>query len=134
VKCSTIRTRLTALLDAELSAHVATRVRTHLETCPYCAQALEEERLLRAQAAVWSVEVGDVWERVREEIRAQSEREALAEILTEMRRLQAEVRALHGEVASLRAQLSVHRQEERPSGPSPLLPYATDGRSTFVLM
>ncbi len=133
MNCSTIRTRLTALLDAELSAHVATQVRTHLETCPDCTQALEEERLLRGQAAVWLVEVGDVWEGVREEIRAQSDHEALAEILTEMRRLQAEVRSLHGEVASLRAQLSVRRQEG-PSGPSPLLPYASAGRSTSVLV
>jgi anti-sigma factor RsiW len=133
VNCPTIRARLSALLDAELSLRVATRVRTHLETCPDCARALEENRLLRAQAAVWLVEGGNVWEGVREEIRAQSDREALAEILTEMHRLQAEVRALRGEVASLRAQLPVRRQEG-PEGPSPLLPYTTAGRSTFVLV
>ena len=133
MNCPTIRTRLTALLDAELSARVAARVRAHLETCPDCAQALEAERLLRAQAAVWSVEAGDVWEGVREEIQAQSDGEALAMVLAEMRLMQAEVRVLRGEVALLRAQLQAHRQERMP-GPSPLLPYAPAGRSTSVLV
>ena len=92
-----------------------------------------EERLLRTQAASWSVEAGDVWERVQEEIRAESERYALAEILTEMHRLQAEVRALRSEVASLRSQLSAHKQAS-PSGPSPMLHYASASRSTSVLV
>ena len=133
MNCSTVRTRLTALLDAELSTRVAAQVQAHLATCSDCVQALMEERLLHTQVAAWSVEGGDVWEGVREEIRAERERETLAEILTEMQRLQAEVRALRGEVATLRSQLSVHRQEG-PSGPSPMLPYATTGRSTSVLV
>lgn len=133
MNCSTVRTRLTALLDAELSTRVAARMQAHLETCPECAQALEEERLLRTHADAWSVEGGDIWAGVREEIRAESDRDALAEILAEMRRLQAEVRVLRGEVSSLCSQLAAHRQEG-PASPSPLLPYAPIGRSTTVLV
>ena len=129
MNCKTVRTRLTALLDAELSARVVAQVRPHLESCPDCVRALEEERLLRTQAAAWSVESGDVWEAVREEI----QREAHAEILTEVRRLQADILALRGEVALLRAQLTVRRQEGS-SGPSPLLPCVPADRSTSVLM
>ena len=133
MNCPTVRNRLTALLDAELSARVAAQVRAHLETCPECTRSLEVVRLLRTQAAVWSVEAGDVWEGVRVEIRAESDRDAHAELLAEMRRVQAEVRALRGEVAFLRAQLPVRRQEA-PRGPSPLLPYAPADRATSILV
>lgn len=133
MNCPKVQTRLTALLDAELSARVAAEVRAHLATCADCAYALEEERLLRTQVDTWPVEDGDVWERVREEIQAQSDRETLVEVLAEMHRLQAEVRALRGEVASLRTQLRTRREEE-PFGPSPLLPYAPAVRATSVLV
>ncbi|HLK57388.1 MAG TPA: zf-HC2 domain-containing protein [Chthonomonadaceae bacterium] len=120
MNCREVRARLTALLDKELSANVAARVEAHLATCPSCAQVREEQQALRQLASAWTVESSDVWDAVRRQIEP-AEPNALAEILTEMRRLQGEVRALQREVAELRAQVA--RQTEEARRPSPMLPY-----------
>ena len=127
MNCRTVLTRITALLDEALPAATASRVRAHLDTCPNCAQALQEQIALRKLTAVWSVEGDDVWEAVRAEI----EPDAFAELRAEMQRLRGEVKALHTEVALLRAQVAAS-PTPGVRRPSPMLPYPQPTASTRI--
>jgi anti-sigma factor RsiW len=121
MNCRHVRARLTALLDQELSATVVACMEAHLAACPSCAQAREEQQILRRLVSAWTVEDGEVWDAVRQQIEP-AEPNALGEVLAEMRRLQSEVKALRTEVAELRVQVAT-RQAEESRRPSPMLPY-----------
>src|ERR1041385_3913857 len=68
MNCRSVQNRLTALLDEELPKATAARIQAHLDTCQVCAQAWQEHLALHQLAAAWTVEGGEVWEAVRQEI------------------------------------------------------------------
>ncbi len=129
MNCRDVQSRLTALMDGELPEATAARIQAHLDTCATCAPIWQEHLALRQLTAAWTVEGGEVWEAIRQEI----EPDTLGEILSEMQRMRSEIKALRTEVAALRAQVAA-RPVEEARGPSPLLPYAPAARSTSVLM
>ncbi len=116
--CDTVRQRLNALLDDECSAREEAQMRVHLAACPQCAAEYEQLAATRQAANAWSMEGGEIWSALREQIEAPD----LASVLEELRHLRAEVRSLRAEVATLRAQ-AADRSTPVLRSPSPLLPY-----------
>jgi anti-sigma factor RsiW len=116
--CDMARKRLNALLDDECPPDEAQQIRAHLETCPDCAADYADLLTTRRAADAWSVEGGEVWAVLRDQLEAPE----LASVLEELRQLRSEVRSLRVEVAQLRAQ-AAERASTPSRSPSPLLPY-----------
>ncbi|HLV80518.1 MAG TPA: zf-HC2 domain-containing protein [Chthonomonadaceae bacterium] len=119
--CARAQARLTALLDAELTERMSARLRAHLAECADCKRHWNELAAAREMAQAWTVEGGEVWEAVRQEI-APGDFSAL---MAEMAALRAALQDVRAEVAALRRELAARPAEpaRRPSAPLfPVLP------------
>lgn len=139
--CKTVRARLAALLDGELTPTMTAKLETHLAECVECAHERAAIVATLDAANAWQLPEDDVWEAVKQQIEipasqvsAQSLRlPELGLILSELRTLREEVRTLRAEVAALRQPLS-SRPTEPARKPSVLLPYESVGAMNVRLM
>ena len=119
--CAQAQTRLTALLDGELSERMAARLQAHLAGCADCRRHQDELTAVREMTQTWETKGGEVWEAVRQEIAPGD----FGALMAEMAALRAELQGVRAEVAALRAELAARPPEpaRRPSAPLfPTLP------------
>ena len=100
--CEIAHSQLTALQDGELTREAVGEMESHLAACTDCDRLRIELITVRERAAVWTVTVPDIQDRVMQAMVSDDQRL----LLDEMRGLRAEIEGLRAEVSVLRRQLS----------------------------
>ena len=112
MNCELIQSRMTALLDGELSPDAAADTERHLADCFACTQRRAELIAVKESASAWNMDAPDISARVMAAIAADDQHL----LLNEIRLLRAEMAELRAEVAALRRQTA--RRVETPWPPS----------------